>query len=336
MVLTQRLCCVSLYPRLNMQRFSSLTALLASAVTLAACGNKDAQPQPQPAPVETPVPASDAPTSQSAPTSQKAAMAKPNAADIDVRYDAAIARLNATPEGKLIKAAMDAQGGLAKWYANGPLGFRFEYKPVDTTKKVRDTYQVVDTWSSRAVHSLHADKSIKFGWDGKQAWTMHTPEQKLDINPRFWSMTPYYFVGMPFVLADEGVNFAMQPDTTVDGKTYKSIKVTYNANVGDAPDDYYIVHLDPTTSRLKALSYIVSYKGFFPNGGSTPEKFMTYEGEQIVDGITLPTLFKTYATENGARGALQTNTSLTNVSFLPDTPSAFFAAPAGATIVDKM
>lgn len=319
-----------------------LFALSASLFMLAACGNKDAQPKPQPSPMEKPVPAeeavptSDAPTSQRAPTSQKAGMAKPNAADVDVRYKAAMSRLNATAEGKLIAAAIDAQGGLAKWYGKGPLGFRFEYKPVDTTKTARDTYQIVDTWSSRAVHSMHTDRTIKFGWDGKQAWTMHEDDQKLDINPRFWSMTPYYFVAMPFVLADEGVNLAMQPDTTIDGKTYKSIKATFNAGVGDAPGDYYIVHLDPATSRMKALSYIVSYKGFFPDGGNTPESLMMYEGEQNIDGILLPTLFKTYFTKDGVRGELKTKTALTEAAFLPETPNSAFDMPAGAKVFNKM
>ena len=67
----------------------------------------------------------------------------------------------------MLLASIDAHGGLARWYSNGPVRFRYAYDRLDGNAPL-DTEQTVDTWSSRARHTVVADSSTaspaQFGW----------------------------------------------------------------------------------------------------------------------------------------------------------------------------
>ncbi|MEM6931171.1 MAG: hypothetical protein AAF602_29845, partial [Myxococcota bacterium] len=156
-------------------------------LALAACA-----PTPEPPPPPPPAP--------SVPEVPRAA---PESSWVEARVTAAEARLAETEAGRLVREAIDAAGGLRAWYGASPLAFRFDYQPLNG-KTARDTRQVVDLWRSHAVHTWMGDERVSFGWDGVVAWRKGPEGVELPINPRFWSLTPYYFVGMPFVLADEG------------------------------------------------------------------------------------------------------------------------------------
>ncbi|AWV88587.1 hypothetical protein DN745_04235 [Bradymonas sediminis] len=302
-----------------------LLALLLSA------GCKDSAPTEN-APENAPVAAPDSAQTKSAPAPKTAT---PRAEWVTERTQEAQKRLEKSPAGKLLWRSIEAHGGLQTWYANGPVYFRFNYQPVGD-KPARDTFQTIDTWSARARHQLPDDKDVEFGWDGKVAWVSPADaDPKTDA--RFWALTPYYFMAMPFVLADPGVNLETQGTAELHGRPHDVIRATFGDNVGDSPDDYYIVYLDAETGHLGGLRYIVSYPGFFPEGDHSPEKLMVYEGKQTVDGITLAERYSTYPwdVEKSERGDLATNTTLTDVEFRPDTLDTFFAPPEGAKILEE-
>lgn len=249
------------------------------------------------------------------------------------RVEDAKERMNKDEATKVIWQSIEAHGGLEKWFANGPISFRFNYRPLEKGIQ-RDTYQTIDTWSSRAVHNLSHDKGVKFGWDGQQAWK-HPSDASLKINARFWSLAPYYFVGVPFVLADKGLKYELLEDEIIESAIHHKVKVSFENGIGDAPDDYYIVYIDQETKFVDALIYIVSYPKFFPNGGHSEEKFMDYIGAQTVDGITLPKEYKTYLRE-GENGFVRhvTDVALTELSFNKGLAKDYFKIPDGAVIVE--
>lgn len=249
--------------------------------------------------------------------------ATPPAQWVEARVETAQSALARSEAGSLVWRSIEAHGGLARWYSNGPIEFRFTYAPVAGRPPI-DTLQVVDTWSSRAVHWSPSDPGAGFGWDGARAWTVGGD---LGVNARFWALTPYYFVGVPFVLADPGVVLTLDGEETFEGTTYVRVRAIFEAGIGDAPDDYYILLIDPATGRTGGVRYIVSYPGFFPDGGHTPEKLMVYDGEQTIDGVMLPMSFRTF----DAEGTLVTNTTLSLVSFRPEATQPRFDAPEGAT-----
>ena len=225
-------------------------------------------------------------------------------------------RLGATTAGQKIWAAIEAHGGLSKWYSNGPVAFHFDYQPLDGSTR-RDSYQVVDQWSVRSVHEVAANRTMKYGWDGQNAWSF-PDTANVGVNPRFWSNTPFYFIALPFVLADEGVNLEELAPKEYKGVTYDLVKATYKDGMGDAPDDFYVIYIHPETKQMGGLRYIVSYPGFFPNGGNSPEKFMEILGTQTSNGITIPMGYNTHWFKENEVAEHITKIDVTDFEFLPE------------------
>ena len=272
-----------------------------------------------------------------APTEPAVALAMPDAASIDARVADATDRLEQSEAGQMLLAAIDAHGGLARWYGNGSLHFRYAYDRLDGVPPL-DTEQTVDTWSARARHTVmgaSAGGAVQFGWTGREAWAMPDGAE-LPTDARFWSLTPYYFVGMPFVLADPGVNLERAGQMTAEGETYDLLRATFDAGTGDAPDDYYFLLLSPETQRVGGVRYVVSYPGFFPEGGRTPEKLMLYDGAQTAGGITLQEGFRSFAWTDAGAGEPSARGTVTDLRFVPDAPDALFDLPEGAQAMDGL
>ncbi|WP_412070440.1 hypothetical protein [Rubrivirga sp. IMCC43871] len=259
--------------------------------------------------------------------------ARPPGGAIDGRVAEATARLEASDAGRRVLAAIDAHGGLRAWYANGPLRYRYAYVRLDSTGAPAgdplDTRQLVDPWSARAVHTLAADSSVSFGWTGTQAWARPAGAE-LPTDGRFWALTPYYFVSIPFVFADPGVRLALAPADTVEGRPVDVVHVAFEAGTGDAPDDYYDLLLDPATDRVVGVRYVVSYGPFNPEGGHTPETLMLYDGAQTVGGATVQEGFRSFATATGQPKARGT---VTELAAAPETPDAAFGRPPDAEVL---
>ena len=252
---------------------------------------------------------------------------------VDERVEASQKRLESSEAGTLVWQSIQAHGGLDRWFSNGPLYFRFTYEPLGD-RTTRDTYQTIDTWSSRARHQLASDRNTEFGWDGEHAWVA-PDDAEVKVNARFWALTPYYFVAMPFVLADPGVNLELVGDKELRGQSYRVVKATFASGTGDAPDDYYVLYFEPDTKKVAALRYVVSYPGFFPEGGHSPEKLMIYDGEQTIDGINFAKTFPTHKwdTETQMPGKKVTAIEMSAVEFRSDTPSSYFEAPEHAKLL---
>ncbi len=240
-----------------------IVALCCAMLCCAACSSEKKTQKQTDSPTAEVTASTNVPTSQpagEAPESQPAGVQDqpvlPPQAWIDQRVTASKARLDATPAGKTIARAIEAHGGLEQWYTRGPVKFRFTYTPVDSEKAPRDSVQVIDTWSARARHHMPDDDAVQFGWDGKVAWTTSTD---IKINPRFWALTPFYFVGVPFVFADEGVNLEPAGEIVFEERTYDLVRATFSEGTGDAPDDFYVVYVDRETGRVGGVRYVVSY-----------------------------------------------------------------------------
>ncbi|MCM4151488.1 hypothetical protein DHD05_07795 [Arenibacter sp. N53] len=256
---------------------------------------------------------------------------------IQKRVDKANKRLNATGAGKVVWNAMEAHGGLSKWYSNGYLSFRFNYQPLDGSVS-RDTYQTIDTWSNKARHISAADSTAIFGWDGENAWVKAKDSTAFKYNMRFWALTPLYLAAQPLVLDGEGVNLELLPGINYKDAPQDVVKVTFASGTGDAPDDYYILYLDAKTHLLTALRYIVSYPGYFPNGGNNPEKIMDLVDRKTINGINLPLKFDTYwSTKDGQpKGEPITTIKLSDIEFQDQVAEDFFKRPEGATLIEGL
>ncbi|MFT5357055.1 MAG: hypothetical protein ACI9KE_004285 [Polyangiales bacterium] len=284
------------------------------------CGNSEAAPPESEAPVQ----AAPAPTREGASPVPESW--------VTPRRDAAKSRLGETAAGQLIWQAIEAHGGLEAWLSAGTIEFEFDYAPIGNPDARKHTFQRVDLWSARA-HHQEIDGDAEFGFDGEASW-MKPNAEAFSPSSRFWSLTPYYFVGMPFVLADPGVILTQLEDAELNGTTYKLVKASYESGTGDSPDDYYIVYLHPETHRVAALRYVVSFPGMFAPGEHSPEKIMMYTEGVEVGGLRFASEYHTYRwnAEEGLPGERVTDIVASRVVLGESYQDSIFVAPEGAVI----
>lgn len=277
-----------------------------------------------------------APNEKEAVQEEVSTLSIPNADWVADRVADAKTRLSSSEAGLLVWNAMEFHGGLTQWWSNGPLYFRFNYQPKSGTGTARDTYETADYWSSKTRHQRVSNANEEYGWDGEKAW--HNPSTvEIPYNTRFWALTPYYFAGMPFVFADNGVKLVKEADIQYEGSPHHVVRVTYGDNVGDAPDDYYVLYINASTFRLAAIRYVVSYPGYFKNGGHSQEKLMTYEGQQTINGIIFPEKHRTLMWEaDGTAGKYVTDITLSDLEFRPKTDQSYFKMPEGSGVMEGL
>ncbi len=251
---------------------------------------------------------------------------------VEARVDESQRRMSKTGAGSLVWQSVEAHGGLKRWLAHGTVEFEFDYAPVDDPSGRRHSFQEIDLWSARGRHrELGEGADAEFGFNGKVTWI--TPKvDAFPSPPGFWTMTPYYFLGVPFVMADPGTRFEQLEDAPLGDVVYRLVKVTYDPGTGDAPDDYYVLYIHPETFRIGGLRYVVSYPGFFPEGGHTPEKLMVYSDFHEAGGLMLARRLDTYAwsAEQGVRGAKVTDVRATRVRFGQRYADGAFDPPVGS------
>ena len=80
-----------------------------------------------------------------------------------------------------------------------------------------------------------------------------------------------------------------------DPTEYISIRMGFEGNVGDTPDDYYVLFIDPETYRMHGCIYVVTYKDALPPGASiSPEHLLIYDEFVQVDGLHMPSHYTIY------------------------------------------
>ena len=221
-------------------------------------------------------------------------------------------------EGRqLVMDSIAAHGGTEKWYGSGQLHFRWTYHMSDKgPEAVVDTLQTVDPKTLAVVHEV-AGKDIRFGISGGEDWIRPEGAEFMPP-PRFWALTPFYFLGIPFVFNDENANFELLPDQMeFEGKDYTQVKVTYDKAAGDSPDDYYVLLLDPETKLTRGAYYTVTSK-LVAKDGPGPPKFITLDDLADVGGVKLAGGHRTFAMEDGKIGAQMRFTEVSEVKWLPD------------------
>ena len=194
--------------------------------------------------------------------------------------------------------------------------------------------QLFDLQSRKA---LITSDNYKVGFDGNEAWI--TPNvEALGIPPRFYALTPFYFFGLPFLFSDPGANLESLGTKELNGKEYDVVKVTYDAGIGDTPDDDYVAYIDKDTNQIEILHYIVTYPPLMQ--GKTIDELerhaAVYEEWQEVDGLIVPKKLSFYEWSDDKLGESAVGSmTFEDVSFKKEIPDPkVFLKPEGA-IVDN-
>lgn len=238
------------------------------------------------------------------------------AVSCDKKETADTQKTEASAGRTLVMESIKAHGGTEKWYGNGQLQFRWTYHMTDKGPEVIvDTKQTVDTESLAVVHEV-VGKDIRFGMNGGKTWI--TPEgSEFMPPPKFWSLTPFYFIGIPFIFNDPNANFEKLDEMkTFEGKEYAQVKITYLSEAGDTPDDYYVLLIDPETKLTKGAYYIVTSPLVAPDGPGPP-KFISLDNLNDVSGVKLASGHRTFEMTDGKIGKQMRYTDVEGVKFLP-------------------
>ncbi|AZQ43088.1 DUF6503 family protein [Nonlabens ponticola] len=185
-----------------------------------------------------------------------------------------------------LQEVFENHGGLEKWRSMQSLTYTMP-------KPSGDEVHTIDLTSRKTLIETDA---YQLGFDGDSLW-LQQDEQAFDpARAEFYYNLMFYFYAMPFVLADDGIQYEQVRALEKDGTLYPGTKISYADNVGNSPEDNYIIYYDPDTKKMAWLAYTVTY-----GQDTTSEKysFIHYNKWQDVNGLWLPELLTWYQVEDG-------------------------------------
>ncbi len=120
---------------------------------------------------------------------------------------------------------------------------------------------------------------------------------------------------MPFVFGDSGINYKRIKDLNINGDLYSGLKITYNSNIGDSPNDNYFIYFDKKTHQMKWLGYTVTFGSAKPNSNIN---FIKYSEWQNINGLVLPKKIEWYSVKNKIPYKLKASVSFDEVYISED------------------
>ena len=224
-----------------------------------------------------------------------------------------------TPLLRVLAQGIEAHGGLAQWESMGSLAY-------DVTRGQKSERHLT---ALRTRQTIQEGPGYRLGYDGERVWV----EPRVDSfpgDPNFSRGLDFYFFAIPFVLADPGTVHEDLGTVLMDGSPYDAVKVSFEAGVGDSPNDFYIAHFHPETNQLAYLLYTVTYRSGEPNENYS---LRAYEEWQEVNGLIVPQKIVSYQWDPETRqsGEKRGESLFTSVSVLPEIPDTnIFAKPESA------
>jgi hypothetical protein len=213
-----------------------------------------------------------------------------------------------------ITAVFDAHGGFDTWASLKSLSYKMGGST--TLTELQNRYTRIDS----------EDQTV--GFDGENVWVYPASENADRQRMRYNLM--FYFYAFPFVVGDPGVNYEVLPPIDLAGEQYNQVKVSYDAGVGDAPNDSYIICSNPETNQMEWLLYTATF------GGAPKETYslIRYEDWKTYDGVLLPGKLQWYTYKEGVVGDPRgEGRTFENVIVSTEYPSMDnFTMPEGASI----
>lgn len=221
-----------------------------------------------------------------------------------------------------ITKVFNAHGGLDTWNT---------MKSLEFTMKKPDGDEITTT-DLKNRSSLIEMPNHMIGFDGETVWLKNKDTAQYKGNPKFYYNLMFYFYAMPFILADDGINYEDVDPLVFEDKIYPGIKISYESGVGESPEDEYILYYDSQTHQMTWLGYTVTY---FSKEKSKEFHFIKYSNWQTVDGLALPETLTWYNYENNLPTTKRNDLQFTDIKLSKETPDAdIFEVPEGATIAD--
>jgi len=221
----------------------------------------------------------------------------------------------------LLEKCLRAHGGLDTWKSFKGLGYTLN----DNGK---DVYQLTHLKDRRAYLK---SKKYEVGFDGKVAWALPDASEVSGKSAAFYYNLDFYFISVPFLLKDPGVNASYEGKAQVNEKEYESLKITFGSGVGFTPEDVYYLYLDPETYVLQILTYSISY---FDKENAGINSAKVYSDYKKVQGLLMPHKMENFEWADGEMGKNKNHLRVfRDIKFLEKIPDeAVFNVPERAQI----
>lgn len=223
----------------------------------------------------------------------------------------------------LFRQVLDAHGGLERWREMRQLEFDL-YS--DTTFV---DHQVIDLYNRKV---LISNDLYTIGYNGDEVWYTGKENAFPGGSARFYHNLQFYFFALPFVFADPGVIHEVLEPRTFQGKEYEVMRFTYENEVGDSPEDEYIIYINPDIKQMELLLYTVTY---FTGEDDDGYGARLYSQWQQVNGLLVPLTSERFNWEKDALGEFRYASGYRNVILEEKAPDqTMFHAPTNASISD--
>ena len=151
---------------------------------------------------------------------------------------------------------------------------------------------------------------------------------------RFDMFTWQYFFAIPFKLTDPGTKWEAMETVQLNGNPYDVGKLSFANNVGDAPDDWYVVYQERKSGLLHAAAYIVTFGTAQDKAEENPHAIV-YSEYKVVEGIPVATKwsFHNWSRTTGFGDKIG-EASITNVVFF-NAEDSLFNEPKNSLVINK-
>ncbi|WP_339660244.1 hypothetical protein [uncultured Polaribacter sp.] len=124
-----------------------------------------------------------------------------------------------------------------------------------------------------------------------------SPSLENNKGVRFHAYTWGYFFLYPYKLSDKGTKWNYDFKTNEKEVNFEVAKLTFEANIGDAPDDWYVVYSNKKTQLLEHVAYIVTLGKTLEEAEKDPHA-IKYENYTQIDGIPFAKNWSFYSWNN--------------------------------------
>jgi len=145
-----------------------------------------------------------------------------------------------------------------------------------------------------------------------------SPSLKENPGVRFHAYTWNYFFLYPYKLNDHGTKWNNDFKTKEANNPFNTAKLSFEANIGDAPDDWYIVYTNKETNILNHVAYIVTVNKSTEAAEANPHA-IKYVDYKEIEGIPFATNwgFYEWSLEKGLTNKIG-SAKITNIHFVKD------------------
>lgn len=169
-------------------------------------------------------------------------------------------------------------------------------------------------------------------FDGENIF--YTSEATGEESAKFNIFTWHYFFSLSFKLTDPGTNWEPLESEMVKGEAFNKGKLSFNKEIGDTPEDWYIIYQEPDSGLLYGAAYIVTFNKERDQAEEDPHAIV-YHDYKLVEGIPVATkwTFHNWSKEKGFEDQIG-EAVISNIRFI-DTEKEFFQKPGNAQTVTK-